>query len=86
VSYGEAFPVATEDAAKISRVAWIRLGSVTHAFDQNQRYSRLTFTRSEDGLLVTAPNSRNSSPPGHYLLFILDGSGVPSVARVIRIQ
>jgi hypothetical protein len=86
VSYGETFPVATQDAAKIAKVSWIRLGSVTHAFDQNQRYSRLPFTRSVDGLLVTAPSSPNSSPPGHYLLFVLDGSGVPSVARIIRIH
>lgn len=86
VGYGQIFPVATPDAANITRVSWIRLGSVTHAFDQNQRFSQLPFTQSTDGLLVTAPGSGNLAPPGHYLLFILDGSGVPSVAKTIQIQ
>jgi hypothetical protein len=34
---------------------------------------------------VTAPSSSNRTPPGHYMLFVLDGSDVPSVARIIRI-
>ena len=25
------------------------------------------------------------TPPGHYLLFILNGDGVPSVARIVQI-
>jgi hypothetical protein len=34
---------------------------------------------------VTAPANANLSPPGYYLLFILNGSGVPSVAKFVRI-
>ena len=25
-----------------------------------------------------------AAPPGHYMLFLIDGNGVPSVARIIR--
>jgi galactose oxidase len=35
---------------------------------------------------VTAPANGNLCPPGHYMLFILNGSGVPSVAKMIRVQ
>lgn len=69
----------------IARVTWIRLGSVTHAFDSNQRFNELSFGRTTGGLNVTAPSSRNLAPPGHYMLFILNGNNVPSTARVIRI-
>jgi hypothetical protein len=86
VGYGQTFLVGTADAANISKVSWIRLGSVTHAFDQNQRFSQLAFTQDPGGLLVTAPSNGNLAPPGHYLLFFLNGSGVPSVARIVRIQ
>ncbi len=84
--YGQIFEVGTPNPAIITKVALIRLGSVTHAFDQNQRFNQLAFTRTSDGLLVTAPSGGNLAPPGHYMLFILDGSGVPSVARVVRLQ
>src|SRR5215472_5506726 len=33
VVYGQTFSVQTPDAASITNVNWIRLGSVTHAFD-----------------------------------------------------
>jgi hypothetical protein len=26
------------------------------------------------------------TPPGHYMLFILNGNGVPSVAKIIRLR
>ncbi|MGH7508785.1 MAG: galactose oxidase-like domain-containing protein [Gemmatimonadales bacterium] len=86
VGYGQTFLVGTADAASIARVTWIRLGSVTHAFDSNQRFNELTFVRASEGLNVTAPGSRNLAPPGHYMLFILNGKGVPSTARVVRIR
>jgi hypothetical protein len=36
--------------------------------------------------MVTAPANGNLSPPGDYLLFILNPSGVPSVGKTIRIR
>jgi hypothetical protein len=85
VGYGEAFVVQTPEAAAIRQVTWIRLPSVTHAFDQNQRFNRLTFTASSGRLSVTAPANANLAPPGHYMLFVLDGQGVPSVAKIVRL-
>ena len=86
VGYGQSFFVETPQAASITRVTWVRLGSVTHAFDSNQRFNELSFTRTSTGLNVTPPGSRNVAPPGHYMLFILNGKEVPSVARVVRIR
>ncbi|WP_437337361.1 CBM96 family carbohydrate-binding protein [Sorangium sp. So ce394] len=85
VSYGQTFFVGTPDASAISRVTWIRLPSVTHAFDQNQRMNTLSFSTATGGLNVTAPSNRNVCPPGHYMLFILNNLGVPAVARIVQI-
>ncbi|MEO6056866.1 MAG: galactose oxidase-like domain-containing protein [Gemmatimonadales bacterium] len=85
VRYGNSFRVATAQAGSIAQVSLIRLGSVTHAFDMNQRFQRLAFTRQSDALTVSAPSDARRTPPGHYLLFILNGDGVPSVAKIIRI-
>jgi hypothetical protein len=85
VAYGEGFQVSTPDAGAVTRVTLVRLPSVTHAFDQNQRFVPVAFARSAGGLTVTAPPGAAIAPPGHYMLFLLDADGIPSVARIIRI-
>ena len=82
-NYGSSFTVSTPDAAIIQKVALIRTPSVTHAFDENQRYIPLSFTRGTGQLTVQAPSNGNIAPPGYYMLFILNGNGVP-VGRVVR--
>jgi hypothetical protein len=86
VSYGETFTVSTPYAAQVAQVRWIRLGSVTHAFDMNQRANTLSFTAQAGNVQVTAPSGPNLAPPGHYLLFILNRNGVPSVGQVVKVQ
>jgi hypothetical protein len=85
LGYGEQFFVGTPDAGQVTRVTLVRLGSVTHAFDQSQRFLELTFRRTAGGLSVTGPASNTLAPPGPYLLFILNGTGVPSTAAIVRI-
>jgi len=85
VSYGQTFSVATPDAASVAKVTWVRLSSVTHAFNMNQRINVLSFSQAAGGLNVTAPANGNASPPGHYMLFVLNGNGVPSVAKIVQL-
>ena len=85
VGYNTTFRVVTPQAATIGKVSLIRLGSTTHAFDQNQRFVPLSFTADATGLTVRAPTQRTAAPPGHYMLFILNDAGVPSVAKIVRI-
>jgi hypothetical protein len=85
VSWGQIFSVATPNAAQVTDVRWIRLGSVTHAFDMSARANTLTFTRTATGVDVTAPANGNLAPPGYYLLFILNRNGVPSAGKIVRI-
>ena len=84
MTYGQGLTVTTPDAATVTEVTLLRLGSVTHAFNMNQRFNRLSFTAGAGALTATMPSDARLCPPGHYLLFILR-NGVPSVARVIRI-
>ncbi len=76
----------TPSPGDIKRVTWVRLSSVTHAYDQNQRFNNLAFKAGPMGLQVTPPPDGNHAPPGHYMLFLLNGNGVPSVAKIIRIS
>lgn len=86
VSYGETFSVATPNAGQITEVRWIRLGSVTHAFDAGQRANTLSFEIDGGNVEVKAPALPRQAPPGHYQLFILNRNGVPSAGKIVRIQ
>lgn len=85
VTYGQLFTVKTTSASSIARVTWIRLSAVTHSFNQSQRMNVLSFTKGTGQITVTAPANFNLAPPGHYLLFIVNASGVPSVAKIVKI-
>jgi hypothetical protein len=84
IQYGSNFTVSTQDASSIQKVALVRTPSVTHAFDENQRYIPLNFTQGSGQLTVQAPANGNTAPPGYYMLFVLNGNGVPSVASFVR--
>jgi hypothetical protein len=86
VGYGQTFSVATPNAAQVTAVRWIRLGSVTHAFDASARANTLSFVVSGGNIQVTAPVLQRLAPPGHYLLFLLNRNGVPSPGKVVQIQ
>jgi hypothetical protein len=86
VQYATNFSITTPDATQIVSAALVRLGVVTHAFDQDQRYVPLTFQKVAGGLTVQSPASGNLAPPGYYMLFIVNSNGVPSVASMIKVQ
>jgi galactose oxidase len=86
VNYGETFPVATPNAAQITEVRWIRLGTVTHAFDAGQRANKLSFAINGGNVDVTAPMLPRQAPPGHYMVFLLNRNGVPSAGKIVRVQ
>jgi hypothetical protein len=83
VSYGESFNVTTPD--NIASVVLVRNGTVTHAFGMDQREVALSFTAGSGSLTVTAPPNGNIAPPGYYMLFLLNQSGVPSAGSFIQI-
>jgi Galactose oxidase-like, Early set domain/Bacterial Ig domain len=84
--YGSQIQIATPDAASIQKVALVRLGAVTHSVNMEQRYVPLSFTAGSSSLAATVPANVNVAPPGFYMLFIVDGAGVPSVAKMVRLD
>ena len=86
VGYGQTLTAQTPDGASIAKVTLIRFGSVTHAFDEGQRLISLSFSQTSGGINVTLPGSRNIAPPGPYMLFLVNGNGVPSVGRILVLQ
>jgi hypothetical protein len=78
IRWGRQFTLRSPQAASIERVAVMRCGSVTHAFDGDQRYVGLPFDRlGGSRLRVTAPPDGNIAPPGAYMLWIIDDRDRP---------
>jgi hypothetical protein len=86
VGFGTTFQVQTPDAASIASVVLLRPGAPTHAFDMEQRMVALTFSAGSGVLNVTAPSNGNIAPPGYYMLFLLNSSGVPSIAQFVQLS
>jgi Domain of unknown function (DUF1929)/Fibronectin type III domain len=85
-TYGSTISVSTPDASSISAVNLVSLGTDTHQMDMNQHFVPLSFTASNGSVNVTMPSSSSVAPPGHYMLFILNQSGTPSVANIIGLS
>jgi Domain of unknown function (DUF1929) len=82
---GTTLTIESPDAAAVSRVSLVKVGSVTHSFDMDQRFQQLPFTRSGTTLRATLPANVNRTPPGYYMVFVIR-AGVPSVAKFVRIN
>ena len=85
VNYGQTFTVSTPDASTISKVSLIPQPAPTHAYNMNAGFNSLSFTQTSGGINVTAPANANLATPGYYMLFIVNSSGVPSVASWIHL-
>lgn len=86
ITPNKSFTISTANANSIQKVTLIRLGSVTHSTNMEQNYIPLMFSKNINSLKATAPANNFIAPPGYYMLFILNTSGVPSVAKIIKVN
>jgi uncharacterized protein DUF4082/galactose oxidase-like protein len=90
ISYGQTYFLSTSGHGSSPKVSLVRLASVTHGFNQDQRQMFLGDTADpplqvfSSGINITLPNDSNRFPPGYYMLFVLN-NGVPSVAKIVRL-
>ncbi|MBL8287840.1 MAG: DUF1929 domain-containing protein [Rubrivivax sp.] len=70
-----------------SRVTFAKTGSVTHSWNMDQRFVDLPFTAGANGTLaVQIPARASDVPPGMWMMFVFDDAGVPSVAKMVRVN
>jgi hypothetical protein len=85
VRWGESFSVATDNPANIASASLIRLAATTHQLNAGQAYVPLSVTPSGGRVQMTTPGG-NVAPAGYYMVFLVDKSGVPSVAPILRVK
>lgn len=95
IAYGQQFSidVGNVDRTNISKVVLIRLPSVTHTFNQDQRRVDLGAPVPDSNpanptlINVTAPANGTECPPGPYMMFLISNNGrnTPSIAKIVRV-
>jgi hypothetical protein len=85
ITYKGVYPLATTQAAALKSAVLVRPEAVTHSMDSDQRLIDLPITTTPTGISVKVTNSANIAPPGWYMLFVVDGNGVPSVAKWVHL-
>lgn len=70
----------------VERVVLLAPGSVTHHFDASQRYVELALeSLTATSVSFHGPSHAALAPRGHYMLFLVTASGIPSVARWVYV-
>lgn len=84
---GGTLALRTPDVDRVTRIRLIRPGQATHVTDFDQRSIALDITgREADELTARVPRDRSLVPPGRYMVFAVDGRGVPSKARWVHVR
>jgi DNA-binding beta-propeller fold protein YncE len=87
VKLGEAFTIHTPNAADIKWISLVRPMATTHSYDSDQRLVDVPFKRhGVCKLNAQMPDNPNLAPPGHYMLFLVNKKGVPSIAKWVHVQ
>jgi YVTN family beta-propeller protein len=85
VTYGTQLDLDLAAPDTVSKVVLIGASSVTHSFNSSQRRQELDFLQQDGRLAIGVPASANETPPGYYLLSVIDSVGVPSRSVIISI-
>ena len=85
IAYGDSFSMSFSASSGPYTITLISLSAVTHSNNMTQRYVRLAQVSASGTVSVPAPANANLAPPGFYLLFVVDGAGVPSISSTVRV-
>jgi hypothetical protein len=86
-TYGQTISIKSAQAGNIRWASLIRPCVTTHSFDGSQRLIDLEINSRAGGVVsATVPTNPNLTPPGWYMLFLVDNDGVPSLANWIRVN
>ncbi|HEX2591227.1 MAG TPA: galactose oxidase-like domain-containing protein [Rhizomicrobium sp.] len=81
---GQGVTVTVGKKNTIKRVTFVRMGSVTHSFNNDQRFIEASFTQTGQTVVATLPDDPDVMLPGYYMMFVF-GKRAPSVAKIMLV-
>jgi galactose oxidase len=86
VQIGHALSINMASSAAGLKFVLVRMGSVTHSVNSDQRRVPLTNVTNRGGSYTAIlPDDSGVLIPGSYYLFVISAQGVPSVARTVQV-
>ena len=86
IARGSSATFGMKDGRTLQSVSLTSAGSVTHAYNTDQRRIPLSFTQSGSDVTVAFPDDETMVPPGVYLVNAVDAAGVPAPSQIIEIM
>jgi hypothetical protein len=83
---GDEIAFDVRSTGPVVRITLVKMGSVTHSLNFDQRFVELPFVASGTSVRASLPSNAATLPPGFWMLFALDASGVPSRAAILRVN
>lgn len=77
--------VTTSSLGSYGYFTLVRMSSVTHSTNNDQRFLKPTFRQISGNSYSVYIENANILTPGYYMLFAINSTGVPSIAKTIRI-
>jgi hypothetical protein len=85
--YGQSITIPTSNGSSVTKATLVKLPDTTHHYDANMRHLTLEKqSHNSSSVRVDAPLNARLAPPGYYYLHIINSSGIPSRARIVRIR
>jgi Domain of unknown function (DUF1929) len=79
MSLAHSYLIKVPQSADIKYLRLMRPDNPTHVTDVNERSVAVSFTQAGPGeLRITLPSDANLLPPSYYMLFAVNGKGIPS--------
>ncbi|QET05618.1 MULTISPECIES: RICIN domain-containing protein [Cupriavidus] len=79
--------IAVNATANMKAFSLVRMSSVTHSVNNEQRRIPLNFTVGTGGeYQLQIPADPGVAVPGYYMLFAMNAAGVPSVSAIVRVR
>jgi len=86
MSPGGSYLIKVSDPSSVRYLRLMRPDNPTHVTDVNARSVGVSFTQAGNGYLrVSIPANGNIIPPSYYMLFAVNGKGVPSTASWVQV-
>ena len=86
IDVGRTVQINVSGARPVSRVTFVKTGSATHGWNMEQRFVDLPFNAQGATLSVQIPGRASDVPPGMWMMFVIDDTGVPSEAKMVRVN
>ncbi|MDD7941205.1 galactose oxidase early set domain-containing protein [Actinomycetospora lutea] len=77
--------IPTPDAGHVRTARLIKASTATHVTTTDMRSVALDVGPAANGVSVHVPENPALTPPGPYMLFLVDDRGVPSVGRMVSV-